>query len=180
MVSNIENNKKSFSISVKDITLAKNKTLLFVIDEFVELPPDLCKLTDNVRGEIELRRQNKILIVTGNLCADLLLTCDRCLEEYKYKASFDIDEALEIINNQELPTSLELDYDKCYETVSEDQKIDITDLIRQYIILDLPLKKICKETCEGLQCEYTKKDKDSDFDLDPRWKSLIDVKNKLE
>lgn len=170
--------KKSDSllVSINEIEMAQDKTYSFVINHKIDLSDDLCKLTGKVTGNIVLKIQNNFLMLNGtDFHAPLRLICDRCLEEYPYQLDFDINEAIEITDTPCVLHDIELKYDKCFETISLLGEIDVKELIRQYIIINLPLKKICKPNCKGI--EYFLKEKTFN---EPRWDSLIELKQRLE
>ena len=62
--------------------------------------------------------------------------------------------------------------------------INLSNDVRDYMILSIPMKRLCKEDCKGLcvkcgsdlnekQCEC------EDSEIDDRWKVLTKLKNKL-
>lgn len=88
--------------------------------------------------------------IKGHVKTDLKLVCDRCLGEYDYNVDVDVDE--DFVNE-----SIVSDDQKEYELIKgqfvEELKgrdeIDINDFLYQTIILEIPTKKICKDSCEG-------------------------------
>jgi uncharacterized protein len=170
-----DKNLKSLLVSIKEIEMAEDTTLSLNINHKIDLPENLCKLTGEVKGKISLTIQNKFLLLDGSFYSPLLLTCDRCLEQYPYNLDFEIDEALEITDTPCTISDLELEYDKCFETISITEDVDVGDIIRQYIIINLPLKKVCDPGCQGIYSS----EKEEEF-IDPRWGSLIELKQQLE
>jgi uncharacterized protein len=62
--------------------------------------------------------------------------------------------------------------------------INITDDVRDYLILAVPMKKLCKEDCKGLcyKCgtDLNKSSCDCKQDeIDDRWSKLLELKNKF-
>ncbi|MFA9398714.1 MAG: DUF177 domain-containing protein [Clostridiaceae bacterium] len=81
-----------------------------------------------------------IIYLNAKLNGVLLLTCSRCLEEYEYTLQLDLSERFTTdLNSMDEETIL----------ISED-KIDITELVRNNIVLSLPIQKLCREDCKGL------------------------------
>jgi len=64
-------------------------------------------------------------------------------------------------------------------------KIDLTNDLRDYSLLSIPMKKLCKEDCKGL-CYHCGKDLNEDqcdcnkTEIDTRWHPLLELKNKLK
>jgi uncharacterized protein len=63
-------------------------------------------------------------------------------------------------------------------------KIDIKSDVREFALLSIPMKKLCKEDCKGL-CYKCGKDLNKEQctcsaeEIDPRWKPLMNLKDKL-
>ena len=63
-------------------------------------------------------------------------------------------------------------------------KIDISKDVRDYLILSVPMKRLCKEDCKGL-CYKCGKDLNegkcdcTELEVDDRWKPLLELKNKI-
>jgi uncharacterized protein len=66
----------------------------------------------------------------------------------------------------------------------EADKIKLDDDVRDFALLSIPMKKLCKEDCKGL-CVKCGKDLNEGpcgcktEDVDPRWQPLTELKNKL-
>jgi uncharacterized protein len=68
----------------------------------------------------------------------------------------------------------------------ETDKIDLSEDVRDYALLALPMKKLCSENCKGLCPKCGKNLNDGpcecrDEKIDPRWEPLqkLKTKNKL-
>ena len=62
--------------------------------------------------------------------------------------------------------------------------IDISKDVQDYMILSVPMKRLCKEDCKGLcaKCGADLNEKQcdcNDDEIDDRWKVLSELKNKL-
>jgi len=62
--------------------------------------------------------------------------------------------------------------------------IDISKDVRDYMILSIPMKRLCKEDCKGLcaKCGVDLNEIEcdcNDDEIDDRWKVLMELKNKL-
>jgi len=105
--------------------------------------------------------------------------CDRCGTEFKsglksgYKMIYLMNE------KPEETDSINVSY------LNRDaDKIDIKSDVREFALLSVPMKKLCKEDCKGL-CYKCGKDLNkeqctcSTEEIDPRWKPLMNLKDKL-
>ena len=72
----------------------------------------------------------------------------------------------------------EEDGDDLIETYQGDE-IDIHDLIRQDLLLSLPMNPSC-ETAKGAECTYEEtRAQSADESIDPRWAPLLELKKKM-
>lgn len=78
--------------------------------------------------------------------APVELECSRCLEPFSYKASTRLNAVYswkKKLSNEEGDTYFEL-------IDPEAKEIDLSQIIRESIILCLPMKPLCSENCKGL------------------------------
>ncbi|HOK40564.1 MAG TPA: DUF177 domain-containing protein [bacterium] len=95
-----------------------------------------------VKGKITKSKDNYLM--EAELKTRVKLECVKCLEEYDY----DIEDIIKIvyINKEEI---IDDDVEQ-YFSYFKEHTIDITDDIRQFIILNIPYYGICKNDCAGL------------------------------
>jgi len=106
-----------------------------------------------ITGAVRLEKHGRDVLVRGNLAGRLELACSRCLETFTAPVAADFDLLLvpgppsATAADEELsPDDLDLDY-------YTGEIVDLESLLREQIILMLPLKPLCDETCKGL-CPY--------------------------
>ncbi len=123
------------------------------------------EINDVIRLDLEIYNTQDSFLLEGSIEAVLVLTCSRCLEKYKDPVKIDISEEV-------LKSDLE-DQDELF----------IDEIIVDNIILSLPIKTLCSETCKGL-CpicgqNLNKGDCDCEIDnIDPRLQKLKDFYEK--
>ncbi|MGL5964256.1 MAG: YceD family protein [Fusobacteriaceae bacterium] len=144
-----------------------------VIDEVTILNP--------IEISLELSKIEKIGVgtvyqVIGTYTAEIKVQCVRCLKEIAQDISGDFKwnfleprEYLAYI--KQLKEESELDSEGLEEATNSE--IDISDLIRQEIILDMDSYPACKPSCEDDSeiKKYTEKT------IDSRWAKLLDIKD---
>jgi uncharacterized protein len=116
------------------------------------------------------------VLVRGGFTAFVTTGCVRCLKDIKlevsgeffgdYKETKDYNEYLESLGKEQHVTD-----DMVEEII--DGEIDITSLVRDYIVLEMPQFPACEPECEGLE-ELKKYRNDG---IDSRWQQLLDLKN---
>jgi uncharacterized protein len=112
--------------------------------------PDLEFAGARITGRVRLEKHGRDILVRGHLAGHLQLNCSRCLESFAAPAAADFDLILAPGPAAALAAEEELsrpDLDLDYYT---GQMVDLESLLREQIILMLPLKPLCEETCKGL------------------------------
>jgi len=107
-----------------------------------------------VRGEVQLLRTNRSILVTGKLDAVSHEACSRCLEEFECHLPLELEEEFFIVRDPVTGALLEQPGDPGAFTVDEENTLDIGEAVRQYRLLAEPMKPVCREDCAGLcpQC----------------------------
>ncbi len=103
-----------------------------------------------ITGQVHLSKHGSDILVRGSLSGQMELACSRCLESFPLPAAIDFDLLLvpgpptAAAGDEELsPTDLDLDY-------YTGESVDLESLLREQIILMMPLKPLCDEGCQGL------------------------------
>ncbi|MBI4188013.1 MAG: DUF177 domain-containing protein [Chloroflexi bacterium] len=122
----------------------------YKINEMVDITID--NTTDNVMvyGEVRLIRTNRGILVKGTLHTEIELTCSRCLCLFRCPVTLNIEEeyfpTIDAVTGTKLPLPDEPD---CF-TIDEHNILDLTEAIRQYEVMAIPMKPLCQEDCAGL------------------------------
>jgi uncharacterized protein len=131
--------------------------------------------TDAVLTKFE---NQMILDAKTNISAKLI--CDRCAIEFKTEIPSIY--RMVYIFESEIPESekekVEINY-----IHSETEMIDISEDVRDYATLAVPMKKLCNDKCRGLCYHCGKNLNEGDCNCiieknDPRWEPLLKLKNK--
>lgn len=107
-----------------------------------------------INGTIRLERHDDNILVRGHLRGELNFTCSRCLDVFTAPLAADFDLLLKI-GRPPVPTQeVELDEGELDEDYFLGDELDLNALLREQILLTLPLKPLCREDCRGLcrQC----------------------------
>lgn len=108
----------------------------------------------SVQGEVRLLRTNRSILVNGVLNTGVREVCSRCLDEFDYPLTIEIEEEYFITRDPVSGMPLSLPTESGAFTLDENNILDLGEAIRQYTLLELPIKPICREDCAGLcpQC----------------------------
>jgi uncharacterized protein len=107
--------------------------------EKIHLPPDL-DLAD-LSGRARVTRTPQGLLVQVKMHATVLSECVRCLTGFQQSLNIDFAELYAF--NLRSVTDSEL-------LLPEDGHIDLTTLVREYMLLEVPISPLCNLECKGL------------------------------
>jgi uncharacterized protein len=144
------------------------------------------------KGRAELLEENRggkhrveDIRVLGDFSTEVEVRCARCLEPVLTKVAGDFDL---------LYRPLGVDAGRDESAISEAETeigyysnggIELDDVLREQILLALPLKTVCRDNCRGF-CPSCGQDLNTvacdceQRPADPRWAALADIKDKLK
>ncbi len=99
--------------------------------------------------ELAVRKFENGARVEGPIACTLSLVCGRCLEDFPFRIQTSLD--VELVRKVPVSDSeLELtdaDMDVYY---FEGDEIDLASLVYEEVLLNIPMKPLCREDCKGL------------------------------
>lgn len=101
-------------------------------------------------AHLKVERNGEEVSVKGEIESTVLLQCSRCLVEYDSDLSFDVDllyHSIKEINREE---THQISEDEVGIGFYRNDELDVTEVVREQIILRLPMKPLCREDCRGL------------------------------
>ena len=130
-----------------------------------------------VRGEVQLLRTNESILVRGSLETVARGECSRCLEGFEFPVKIDIEEEYFLTRDPVSGLPLPPPMEAGAFLINENHILDLNEAVRQYKIMALPMKPVCRENCAGLcslcgrnlnygACDCTP------TPADPRWAKL--------
>jgi uncharacterized protein len=118
-----------------------------------EREPELAQelnLLSPIVGTLKLTRTNHGVLAEIHYTVDLEQECGRCLDPARSTIVSDVSEELlptiDIVTGQ--PELIEADLDT--PRINANHEVDLTDLIRQDIVVQQPLQPLCRPDCPGL------------------------------
>ncbi len=104
-----------------------------------------------VEGKVSFTRAARGILVKGAFACHGQLTCGRCLNSFPSTFIFNVEDmfypSIDILSG--LPVSLP-DEDTGSFTIDEHHILDMSEMIRQYCLLAIPMKPLCRVDCAGL------------------------------
>ena len=107
--------------------------------DHIVLRPDLA--LDQLKGVVKIGRTPQGLLVQGEFEAKVDAECVRCLTDFKQPLKAEFDELFAFDRRSMTESGLIL---------AEDGKIDLEPIVREYLVIELPINPFCKDDCKGL------------------------------
>ncbi len=116
-----------------------------------DFPQDIGRFRSPIRMEAHLRKVQEEVTIEGRILTQIELVCSRCLKTFDYSC----DDTFEVIylpqpDEQELVDEIELEAADLSISYYQGETISLTELIREQLLLWLPVKPLCKDECAGL------------------------------
>jgi uncharacterized protein len=106
-------------------------------------------ISSQIQGEVTLTRIDRGCLVKGRLHTEVEITCSRCLSLFGYPLALDIEEEYFPLIDVSTGSPLAMPDEPGSFTINEHHVIDLTEAIRQYALLAMPMKPLCREDCAG-------------------------------
>ena len=153
----------------------------YAIDETLE--PLAETGTTRVKGSITVTRIDNGVWASGSIEANAFSACARCLTSAEHPVRFRMDEEI-------LPTvTIDSGSPQAVKsaqavreglfTLDSRHNLDLTEAVRQYVIINLPMKPLCRRDCAGLcaSCGVNLNDHQCGCSagVDSRWGPLLEL-----
>ena len=107
--------------------------------------------TDRARGWVRVIRTHQGLLVRAQLETRVKLTCSRCIAQFELRSVLIIED--ESFPTVDPATGRKTEPPEEAESVihlDAQHVLDMTEVVRQYVLTEAPIKPLCHEDCPGL------------------------------
>jgi len=147
----------------------------------IDLETEGISIAGVVKAVGEVTTNSAKTTVTGSIKAPVEVGCTRCLTDVKQ--DLDIVFQVDFVGKELFPESKEvhLESSELDTDLIEGNELDLTQVVREQILLNLPETVLCRDECKGI-CPTCGKDLNEGEcqcggeDIDPRWAALKDLK----
>ena len=134
---------------------------------------------DRYITKVVLNKFDDQMILEASTISNAEFICDRCLIAYKRNVESSYKMVYLFMNEAEASQKTDITY-----LLRNTVYTDITTDVRDYLMLAIPMKKLCKEDCKGLcyKCgtDLNKGDCEcKENEIDDRWSKLLELKKKF-
>lgn len=162
---------KSLKIAYKGLSNGDHKFSWKLDKSFFELIGNTEIISNHLQVNLELEKQERMMILNFTIVGEVTVACDRCLDDLKIP--LDRKTVLYVKFGKEW-----LEEDENVLILPEtDYELNISDLINEYVTLAIPLKKVHGNDAKGNSlCNKEVTDKlrtlSEEQPIDPRWEKL--------
>ncbi|HUU53575.1 MAG TPA: DUF177 domain-containing protein [Armatimonadota bacterium] len=131
-----------------------------------------------VAGELQVENTGSLLLLRGELHGSVGLTCVRCLGAVERPITIRVEE--EFATEDTEPDVATMDRDEPDASAMSDYVLDVSEFVRQQLLVNLPMAALCREDCRGIcpKCGQNLNEKACDCAAEPvdsRWAKLGDL-----
>jgi uncharacterized protein len=148
-----------------------------LISEIPEEGLDLELKEEGVKAHLNIQKVGTEVVVKGVLRADVELQCSRCLKDFESMISVPVDVVYHPVEELRGEDKHEIKSEELDMGFYSGEELDLSDLMREQITLNLPMKPLCNDLCKGIcvkcgmdlntgNCSCNKED------IDPRLETL--------
>ena len=101
------------------------------------------RFPDGVHLQLRLHRAADEVFVNGKVETTAIAACARCLEEFELRLGREFSRVLLPAGESDEDEDVDLGYYR-------DDEIDVSDIVRETILLNLPTRPLCRQDCRGL------------------------------
>lgn len=108
----------------------------------------IAELASGITGNVRMIRTDRAILVIAQVHTAVRCVCSRCLDDYSQVVDFEIAE--EFFPLVDINTGASLACPEDGFTIDPFQTLDLTEPVRQYALLNVPMKPLCSPDCPGL------------------------------
>ena len=127
------------------------------IEETVESP----NISSPIRAHLRIEKLGTEVMVKGDLLSELRLQCSRCLKDFNRALSLPVNVVYHPVEELKGEENYEIRHEELDMDFYSGEELDMSNLIKEQIMLNIPMKPLCDEMCKGM-CPVCGKDLNSE------------------
>jgi uncharacterized protein len=107
----------------------------------------------NVKGNVKVTRLSDGVLVQGDVKADVQLQCSRCLDDISLPVDARLEEQFQPTVDVETGHAIthnDSEEDDTLFKIDANHMMDLTEPVRQALLVAIPMRPLCREDCKGL------------------------------
>jgi len=142
-------------------------------------------ISDPIGVTLTAEKHAQRIRVRGRFAVDVEVPCARCLDPVRVPLVSDFDQFYQSNADQQLVGEIVLNERDTEVGFFNGDFIEVSDIVREQILLALPMKPICREDCKGL-CPHCGRNRNAEAcncqtsSTDPRLAPLRKIKEQMQ
>ncbi len=120
------------------------------IDFKETFPEGPLRLLSPVNAKLRIDKVGSEVLARGEVNSDIELQCSRCLNKFSRPVSVNINVVYHPLEELTGEEKHEIKEDELDMGFYKGDELDIYDLVQEQMMLSVPMKPLCRETCKGL------------------------------
>jgi uncharacterized protein len=172
-------------ITIKELELGPLHLKGEIPQETLGLTPEEVEVSQPIRVQVQAERHSLGIRVKGNFKVQGKVPCARCLESFEIELSPEFELYYQQ-HDARHPITGEIELGEKDTEISffSGEALEMRDIVREQILLSLPMKPVCREECRGLcpNCGGNRNLKACNCEAvlrDPRLQPLLKIQNRI-
>lgn len=139
-------------VNIGDLLADRRAVRVVAFSESIESPGEETTLLEPVQGELVLTGTGRTVSLTGRMQTAVSLVCGACLTRYRQPLEFTVAEEFGRIPAPAVASRGEavLGPEDFVVPIGPDGRVDVTEVVRQHLVLAIPFAPRCRDGCRGL------------------------------
>jgi len=139
-------------VNIGDLLADRRAVRVVAFSESIESPGEETTLLEPVRGELMLTPTGRTVGLTGRMHTAVSLVCGACLARYRQPLEFTVAEEFGRTPAPAVASRGEavLGPEDFVVPIGPDGMVDVTEVVRQHLVLAIPFAPRCRDGCRGL------------------------------
>jgi uncharacterized protein len=103
-----------------------------------------------VQAQLNIKKIGAEVVVSGNILTTVQLECSRCLKDFRSKFSFPFEAIFRPVEQLTQEEKHELKVEELDMGFYSKDELDLFDIIKEQVLLNLPMKPLCDDLCKGI------------------------------
>ena len=131
--------------------------------------------TDRAQGWVRVIRTHQGVLVRARLETQVWLNCSRCVRVFEHSFVLTMEEeSFPTIDPETGRKTKPLEEDEGEIYLDDQHVLDMTEVVRQYVLTGVPIKPLCRKECRGLcpECGTNLNEEKCECEavpMDPQW-----------
>lgn len=108
------------------------------------------QLAGPVTGRVRLHHTNQGIYVEGTAYVPVRLECTRCLKDFTTTLALPLREEFYPTIDVDTGLPVRMPESETAFPIDEHHQVDLREAIRQNLIINIPMRTLCREECQGL------------------------------